>query len=198
MKFLLALISGIFLALCISTTAMATAYTSDDIMLDGSDYSNASKVGMTPVSGGHEWYVDGTSIWTAWANQWVEYEAYLVEGTWNIGLNAINHGNLGDRDWYAAFTITSNFGLNTKTLIISASDEEEFYSYFTTEILTADTYTIRYTWINDKYAPSKGYDANIEITSVFFDDLSTPEPATFLLTGIGLLAFARVSRKRVV
>lgn len=197
MKFLLTLISGIFLALCVSTTAMATAYTSDDIMIAGSDYSAASKVGTTPRSGGHEWYVDGTSIWTAWASQWVEYEAYLVEGTWNIGLNAINHGNLGDGDWYTAFTITSDFESTTETLIISASDDEEFYSYFTTQILEAGTYTIRYTWINDQYAPSLGYDANIEITSVFFDDLSTPEPATFLLTGIGLLAFARVSRKRV-
>ena len=198
MKFLLTLISGIFLALCVSTTAMATAYTSDDIMLDGRQYSLISNRGDNPRSGGHEWYVNGSSIWTAWANQWVEYKADLTEGTWNIGLNAINHGNLGDGNWYTAFTITSNFGSIDETLIISASDDEEFYSYFTTQIQTAGTYTIRYTWINDQWAPSLGYDANIEITSVFFDDLSTPEPATFLLTGIGLLAFARVSRKRVV
>ncbi len=193
MNFRLSLIAGFLLALCISTSAMASAYTTDDITRLGNEYSGISNEKPSSENG---WYISETSIWTAWANQWVEYTADLTEGTWNIGLNAINNGNLGE-DWYAVFNITSDFGDDLSTTIyVTASDEEEFASYFTAEILTAGTYTVRYTWTNDQYSAASSLDANIMITSVFFDDLSTPEPATLFLTGLGLLTFARITRKR--
>ena len=126
-----------------TTIAWSTPYLGADITQFGTAHTAISGVGKTPRSGGHEWYTSGTSIWTTWANQWVEYSANLTK---------------------------------------------------------AGTYTVKYTWFNDQYAPSSGLDANIEIASVFFDDVKTapvPEPATMVLFGLGLLGLAGIGRKKM-
>ena len=79
-----------------------------------------------------------------------------------------------------------------------ASDDEINHG-FITAVLGAGDYTIRYSWINDKYAPDQGFDANILIDSVFFDKLVTihnPEPTTMVLLSAGLLAFTAMARRR--
>ena len=201
MKRAVFLLMSTFLILTISTTAWSLPYTGADITLKGTDFASISNgvLGTTPVSGGNEWYAEGDSIWTAWSNQWVTYTTHLTAGKWNIGLNVINHGNIGTGDWYTHFEILNSSTLQTMTMTVLASDTEAFPGFIETDIETDGAYTVRYTWLNDKYAPDDGLDANIEITSVFFDDKGTapvPEPATMMLFGIGLLGLAGVSRRK--
>lgn len=172
--------------------ALASPYTGADIEMLGVNYSAISSRDMsnTPQSGEKTWYsTDSGAVWTAWGNLWVDYSAFLDVGNWNIGLNVINHGNLGDDGWYSQFEIFNS--LSNETITALASDDDSYAGYFNQEITTAGLYTIRYTWKNDKYA--KPLDANIQINSAFFDNTATtpvPEPTTLLLMGSGLVGLA--------
>ncbi len=189
MKKLLVFLTGLILILFVSTNVWCAPYTGADIMLNGTDYIDISD----------RWSEDGTSIYTNWDNEWATYQADLTAGFWNFGLNAKNRGDLGE-NWYANFVIqgqTNAINYNF-TIYIPASDSEEYNGFVTLNLFDADTYTVRYEWMNDAYNPP--LDANIEITSVFFDNTETtapvPEPATMLLFGIGLLGLAGVSRRK--
>ena len=173
----------------------------DENGYSGSDITFAGKA-YTDISSG--WYTAGDAIWTANSGSWVEYTANLDLGNWNIGLNVINHGNLGsDSGWYPQFEVFNT--LTNDTIFIPASDTEVNYGFINLDIFTAGDYSVKYTWLNDKYGP--GYvpqlDANIQINSAFFDNTETvpiipsPEPATMLLLGTGLIGIAGFGRKKI-
>jgi hypothetical protein len=198
MKRSLGILAGLILILGLTTTSWALPYEGADIMLNGNDFSAISDIGTTPQSGGHEWYEEGDTIYTNWANEWVKYSAYLTKGEWNIGLNVQNRGNLGDSGWYTEFEIFNN--ANNQKIEIPASDEEIFAGYVTQMIDNEGDYTVRYKWLNDKYAPNQGLDANIQVVSAFFDDTSTapvPEPGTIVLLGLGLAGLGAMGRRKI-
>lgn len=67
----------------------AYEYTNADIEIAARDYSG--------ISATNRWFARAHGAMdTAWANQWLEFEAYLVPGQWNIGINATNRSNLGN------------------------------------------------------------------------------------------------------
>lgn len=168
----------------------ATPYTGADIELDGVEYSKIQ-------TGKKGWFSSDDSIYTFWDNRWVEYSAYLTAGVWNIGLNVINHGNLGT-DWYSDFKISLTGSLK-EDIVIPASSDEINYGYTTLNVTKDHYYKVKYKWTNDKYAPDDGLDANIQIVSGFFDNTATapvPEPTTMLLFGTGLAGLAAFSRRK--
>jgi hypothetical protein len=171
------------------------------ITLNGNQYSDARV-----QSNIRPWFDMGDgSIMSPWQTAWVEYTVNLsVASLWDIGLNAINYGNLGT-DWYDTFELEAllmdgkgNVVKNTM-LHITASDTEENYDYFSYGTGAANTgiYTVRYTWLNDERKAALGLDANIGVTSAFFyDPVPVPEPSTILLLGIGVLGGVCLRRKK--
>ncbi|OUS12750.1 hypothetical protein A9Q89_04970 [Gammaproteobacteria bacterium 53_120_T64] len=140
----------------------------------------------------------GDSIFSPWARHWAEYSAHLTSGIWNIGLNVSNHGNLGNKGWYKAFKVHSELTdstlINSEILKIKASDQHINAGLSSVDIQTAGTYTVRYTWLNDKWGgrhDREHKDANIQIHSVFFNRV--PEPSSLALLSLGALIL--LSRK---
>jgi len=188
-KQLLTGLAAAVLIFSLVSSVYAIPYTGADIELQGDSHSSISS----------RWFngSDG-AIWTAWANQWVEYTADLAAGNWNVGLNVINHGNL-DTGWYSQFEVSNGIG---ETLAIAASDFEVNSGFFNVTLQDAGAYTVRYTWLNDKWGGATDplhRDANIQINSVFFDNTApapVPEPSTMLLLGAGLVGLGFYGRKR--
>ena len=183
------------LLLVFSHSVMAVPYSGADIMLLGDEYSSIE--GLVDNGAAKTWFDLDGSIYTAWGNNWVEYTAYLTAGNWNIGLNAINHSSLSLSPTYAFFRVGTNW--TSTDLKIPASDNEVNYAFFNRNISEDGLYAIRYNWENDSYTKGK-YDANIEITSAFFDNTQTapvPEPATLFLLGSGLLGISGLRKKKL-
>ena len=178
-------------ALLLPCFSHATPITDATIFQAGNEYSQISRsyVAQPRITG---WIEQADkSIYSPWARHWAEYTAYLTKGVWDIGLNVINHGNLGN-NWYSAFkvhsTLANNTLINEEILEILASDQQIHYGLSTVDIATAGQYTVRYEWLNDKWGGRKDEqrrDANIQINSAFFNRV--PEPSTFALLGLGAL-----------
>jgi hypothetical protein len=171
-----------------------------EIVLDGNEHSDIWVSGT-----GKTWRDMGNGdIMSPWQNAWVEYEFDLVAGAWDIGLNATNFRSLGT-DWYDSFQVSAvlrNAGdvFTSEMLYIPASETQINHDYFSVALEEGDAgiYTVQYTWLNDKYAPSLGLDANLQITAAFAHDppAPIPEPSTLLLLGAGLLGVVGLRRKK--
>jgi len=146
----------ILLGLFLPLSVYALPYIGADIMKYGIEYSAISPsidASTTPT-----WYTNGTAIYTNWdgidhPSIWVEYDAAITQGSWNIGLNVQNHGTL-PASGYLTFDILSKLTGNSVTdeftLHILASDSEVQNGFINTYLAEGD-YTIRYKWTNDYY-----------------------------------------------
>jgi hypothetical protein len=169
--------SMLFLVCYVHSPAFAGAYLSADILLAGDQYSDLSLIAEQPMRyDGPGWVISSGLAWTAWSKDqdWIEYTLHLSAGNWNIGLNAINHSEdsagLGENAlWYPQFEIKMEIvDLLRGRLVVPASDTIENNGFLNVDLLEGD-YTIRFTWLNDKYEPLQSLDANLQINSVFFD-----------------------------
>ncbi len=171
MKKMLISVSVVLILLGVSHFGHADIYSGADIILNGDQYSDIiyGEVNNPDNPGG--WYTaDSNGIRNGFGNQWIEYEAELSEGNWNVGLNVINSGNLGSDGWYTHFEIHNS--LTNEITAIPASDTEINYGFVNVAVNSAGIHTVRYIWQNDAY--ENPFDANIIIDSVFFDNTATP------------------------
>jgi len=191
----------------------AMPITDATIIQRGNEYSGISRLYQKSptITGWIELKDD--SIYSPWARHWAEYTADLTEGVWDIGLNVINRGYLaGDLsgNWYDTFKVHSLLTgpalITEKILNIEASDTEIHHAFSSVEIASAGLYTVRYEWLNDKWGGRDDplrRDANIQIDSVFFNQLPgpssisrVPEPSSLALLSLG--AMILISRKRLL
>lgn len=160
----------------LQSTATGVCPYEADIILDGSDYTAISGIRTSESRG---WVIDSGVIYTFWENEWIEYTAYLTEGTWRIGICAINyshpgHDGLGtDPSWYPQFELSNS--LTDDILVVPASDTTINSGYFCYEVLSDGLYNVRFTWLNDKAEGERPdgvpvLDANIKIVRVFFEE----------------------------
>lgn len=187
---------------CIATSVASVAYSApygdSDIILKGSQFSAVNA--LHGIDSDFGWFfLDDGEIKTNWSNQWVEYEACLTTGSWNIGLNVTNFGGkIINETWYSNFEVLNS--LNNEIILIPAGNTEVNNGYINCDIIADGLYSVRYTWLNDKYDINISGDANIQINSVFFDkstpsdsyfdmpaNPSVPLPATIWLLGTGLI-----------
>ncbi|MCP4344168.1 MAG: hypothetical protein GY795_01410 [Desulfobacterales bacterium] len=143
MKKMLVSVSAVLILLGVSHFGYADIYSGADIILNGDQYSDIiyGEVNNPDNPGG--WYTaDNNAIRNGFGNQWVEYEAELTEGNWNIGLNVINSGNLGSDGWYTYFEIHNS--LTNEIIAIPASDTEINYGFVNVAVNSAGIHTVRY------------------------------------------------------
>lgn len=198
-------ISGlIFLAISIGCIPFASTepYAGSDIVLAGKDYINISAINAVDphMHDGYGWFTKKSAIYTKWQDEWVEYQAYLPAGLWRIGLNVENIGtNRGDPNWYTQFQFKMQVSGQPEIIMKApASDEEQTYGY--TDIQLPDgTYSIKFTWINDKNDPATGRDANLQINTFFCDrigEYTPPAPPEDDDSGGGGGCWVRTLRQR--
>ncbi len=160
--------------------ASAAPYVGADLVLDGSEFSALSGFHNPPDPG---WNVDGSAIWTNTSDEWAEYEVELTAGLWQVGIEAINEGDLSpDPWWYPQYELTVSLStLSTENLYVQASDNEVHHGFMEYYVPADGTYTARFTWLNDQAEnplPGGGfeYDANIRIERVFLDQVHDIAP----------------------
>ena len=172
---LLLSVTIVFASLLAYSSVGACPYDAD-IILNGSEYSAISAIRNSEPEG---WVIDNDVIYTFWEDEWVEYTAYLTEGIWKIGICAINyshpgHDGLGsDPSWYPQFELSNS--LTDDIVIVPASDTVLNSGYFCYEVPSDGSYTVRFTWLNDKAWGERPdgvpiLDANIKIVRVFFEE----------------------------
>lgn len=196
MKYCLLLLPTLLLASTVNATPISNA----SIAQKGNEFSNISRLyEKSPKKTGWINLNDG-SIYSPWARHWTEYTAFLTKGIWDIGLNASNHGNIeAGSGWYNTFKVHSRLTdtslITQEILTIKASDTQSHQALSRVGIATDGNYTVRYTWLNDKWGGRRdplGRDANIQINSVFFNRV--PEPSSLVLLTLG--AIILMTRKR--
>lgn len=187
MKKMLWLLSIMFC--CFSARSLSLPITQASILQSGNQYSAINRL-HTPGTRG--WFMGSNdSIYTAWGRQWAEYSTYLTKGRWDIGLNVINNGYLSQH-WYDNFKVRTS--LTNQLLNIQASDTDVFYGLSSFFAPTDDIYTVRYTWLNDKWGGSSDplhRDANIQIDSAFFNRIPNLSSITLIIIGIFSLLITR-------
>lgn len=119
------------------------------------------------------WFIRGNAIYTPWQRKPLCYSFESKTGSTRVGLSAKNFG--GGSGWtkptgYSHFKVDVYVdNLRKGRLRIKASDTEVNTEYLNIEQLDKGHHDIKFIWVNDKYAPGRKQDANIEIHDVLIE-----------------------------
>jgi len=126
------------------------------------------------------WFFDKNDAYTYWANQTIGYTfKNLEEGTYEIKIQATNHGDLDLPKKYDNFIVAVDSHYGSTEIAIPAHNKGWKWGEGTLNLPAGDT-TVYLTWLNDSWEDGE-YDTNIKIKAVTVKKIKPSNLTAYLL-----------------
>jgi hypothetical protein len=126
------------------------------------------------------WFFDKSDAYTYWANQTIGYTfKNLEEGTYEIKIQATNHGNLDLPKKYDNFIVAVDSHYGSTEIAIQANNKGWKWGEGTLNLPAGDT-TIYLTWLNDSWKDGE-FDTNFKMKAITVKKIKPSSLTAYLL-----------------